>query len=420
MEQEAGLRCLKCGYALRGLPARKCGDCGHVYLRCPECGASQIANEAQNRLLLQMRARAAKLPGWIQGSQIIFLVIIGVVWTAIGFLGGAASREMDLTGHLVMGGMAVLSACLVRLLVFHLRNALTAAGSAMAFVMIPFALGEFCAWGNVRAEMACLLALAAYVVGGAGIGAWGAEVIGWVILWMFAKDEDRMLMTRAYQGALSDRLLHGVEMRPARNLMYCTHCAAELPALTSSTCSDCRLEQVTCPTCGKHCGVSDALGALLSVGSLTQSVWAGFWVAVRMPATAVMWIWLVSRADEIIRHSSWLAGRGGAVVSVDPFEVMSLLPPVVILTWFVFRRGAVSVALLCMGTAFTVGWFARENGFRSVGPPWIWFVILPIGAGTASLLASFLGWLVRASLPTRRIAMLEEVVPELAREEAQS
>ena len=419
VEQEIGLRCLKCGYALRGLPARKCGDCGHVCLRCPECGASQIANEAQNRLLLQMRARAVKLPGRIQGAQITFLVILGVLWTAIGFIGGAASGEMELAGHIVMGGMAALCACLVRLLAFRLRHALTAAGSAATFLMAPFAVGLFCAWGNAHVRGAPVLVLAAYVSAGAVIGALGAEVIGWAILWMFAKDVDRELLTRAYRGALSDRILHGDQTKPTKKLMYCTHCAAELPALTSVTCSDCGLQQVTCPTCGKHCGVSDALAGMLDVARVTQGVSAGIRVVVRASMAAIMWVWFVAAMDRIMRYSAapwnW-APRGGFRISVDPVDVMPLLFLVAALTWFVFKRAAVSSALLCMGMVLTAVWFVLQNGYRSGGRPWTWVVVLAIGAGAASLVASFLGWVVRASLPTRRVAMLEEVVPELARD----
>ena len=92
------LICLKCGYALQGLPARKCDDCGHVYLRCPECGTSQIANEAQNRLLLQMRARAARLPQQMQVGQMALLTAAGVLWIALGFVFGSNHGAVSITG----------------------------------------------------------------------------------------------------------------------------------------------------------------------------------------------------------------------------------------------------------------------------------------------------------------------------------
>lgn len=423
VEQEIGLRCLKCGYALRGLPARKCDDCGHVYLRCPECGTSQIANESQNRLLLQMRAKATRLPGRIQGAQITFLVMLGVAWVVAGFGGGEAAPEMSVTGHFVFAGIATVAACLVRLLVFQLKSPWVAMVSAMAFLMITFSLGLLCAWGNAHVPIANLLVLAAWVAAGAAIGGRGAEVVGWVILWIFAKDEDRVVLAGAYQGVLNGRLRNDDSATPTRQLMYCTHCAAELPALISVTCADCGLQQVTCPTCGKRCGVSSALAAMLEVARLTRGVSAGVWVLVRAVMAAIMWMWMVAALLDAVVPGVTRWGRSARIaaqISVAPRGVVYLLIPVALLTWLVFKRGAVSRALLCAGMVLTAIWFVVENGPRSVEVPPLLVVILAIGAGAVSLSASSVAAVIQAWLPRRRVAVLEDVVPELARDPAPS
>lgn len=422
VEQEAGLRCLKCGYALRGLPARKCGDCGHVYLRCPECGAPQIANEAQNRLLLQMRARAMRLPRWIQGAQITFLVVMGVWWWSIEFGGGAASPEMSLAGHLVVAGMAALSACLVRLLVFQLKSPWLASGSAMTFLMGTFAVGLLYAWASDYVDIVDLLVLGAYVAAGAAIGARGAEAIGWTILWLFAKDEDRVVLTAAYRGALSERL-RGDGAKPARDLMYCTRCAAELPALVPATCEDCGLQQVTCPSCGKHCGVSDALRGMNRLGETMRVVSAGVWVAVRMLGAAYVWRMMVERIDLTVRLSdSGIVGMAGGWIWVpaDWKNTEILMLYVALLTCFVFMRGAAVAASFAMSMVL-LAWLVLPFDYGSaLAETWGEVLVLAILAAVVSLLASSLGWLVRAMLPKRRVAMLEELVPELARDPAPS
>lgn len=421
MEQ---LSCLKCGYALQGLPARKCDDCGHVYLRCPECGASQIANEAQNLLLLQMRARAAKLPGRIQTAQISLLVALGVGWIVTGFIAGASTRNGDLWddtwAHGLLALPAGLFAALVRLLTLRTRRWWVGAGGSAALIAGAFALGLLLSTAGGYARPPGFWMQGALVLVGAAVGAAGATLVGWVLLWLFANDTDLVLLVDTHRTAARGRLLGDAnkDSDQAQDLAYCTHCAAAMPPLAPRQCDECGLRQVTCPTCRKHCGVSDALAGMVQLGHITRAAAAGMRVGARTIVLPLLAMAMFGLAVECLEGSSLSRARpplwGLIWIPADTMSLTWLGFVVALLTWFVFARGALASAVLNALLTLAAGAIALVQGHTSLRAIYA-VIVLAVGAAGVSLAASLLATIFRAGLPGRRIEALEEVVPELAR-----
>jgi hypothetical protein len=420
MREQETLACLHCGYSLQGLSAHKCESCAQVYLRCPECGTSQVANEAHDRLLRHMRTRAARLPAIIQKLQIVFLIALGVGWTVAGFAGGDSSSQMESTDRLLFALAAGFCAAQVRLLAFRWRNSWLAAVASAAFIAVPLAIGVFfiVAWTN--APRTHLLVYLATTGLGAATGATAAPAIGWLLLWMFARDADRALLTDFNRGTSTPRRFADAPRPQLRHLHYCTHCAAELPALSSSLCDECSLHHVTCPACEKPCGISDSMAGIANLWTITRTATAGLRVAARMVALPILWFML---GDSLYRSIAFLsqivtyppAARLSATLRLLlSLNGVSLL--VAILTWFIFVRDALAAALLNMLVVLSVGHLLRLDRNDPAGDSAL--IILALAMAPVSLLASFLAKAVRVLLPKRRAALLEQFVPELARDVA--
>ena len=160
-----------------------------------------------------------------------------------------------------------------------------------------------------------------------------------------------------------------------------------------------------------------------------RAISAGARVAVRFVAGVFLWMWLVQLTVAAL-YSYRVPLRGPFVGFVwipgDLLIVTWMMVAVASLRWIVFVRGTVAATAVITLVVFLTGWtvtglWDTSSGFGFSHPDErvrSAVLVTVAAAAVVSLVASLLAMLVKAVLPRRRVVMLDQAMPELAREDA--
>ncbi len=415
------MQCEQCGYPLTGLPAGKCAQCGHVYVRCPECGTTLPANEPQVRLLTKVRLLVKRVPRIVQVTQMAYLVVVGMAWVVFGFIFGSApgnpQRLIDIETMAWTGVFAMASGMVTRMVAFRLRSATRSYWYSSLFIgccwMLPFVLGMAAGIQTSRllrdAELVILWIVIVFVGSLAGAAIMPAiRAAGLRILLL--KDQ-RTYLDERYQASLKASVIaRKTNETPERHLMFCTRCAAELPAMTPQKCPACELQRVKCPTCQEHCGTLPSLVAMQNADHVLRQSALVLMVAWRsILLTMALWVMALMFSETLVRGrfgsgAIWV----GAPLRAEHVVVFAVW--ISCLRWLVWPgRSVWATAGLCAmsaGVAYMLGTATKATYLG---------LATAIGlAGGFALTAAAIQFFISAVLPKRQLEIVDAAMPQMA------